>query len=60
MSLSHRRVTAQKLAEFAQNLFVYFYIYYGQKLFLGETIVKNQCLNFVLISTDIGCVLSPW
>ena len=32
----------------------------GQKLFLEENIVKNQCLSFVLISTDMGSVLSPW
>ena len=32
----------------------------GRKLFLEENIVKNQCLSFVWILTDIGSVLSPW
>ena len=31
----------------------------GQKLFLEENIVKNQSRSFVLISTDMGSVVSP-
>ena len=31
----------------------------GQKLFLQENKVKNQSWNLVLISTDMGSIVSP-